>query len=220
MSEIISEYFNTGNRKLQDEFGTRPMADRLQGGIIAPLLSASDMAFIEARNMFFLATVDDKGRANCSYKGGNVGLVKAIDETTLAFPILDGNGMFMSAGNVLVNGEVGLLFVDFDRQARIRVNGTASLDLKDSLLSHWEGAALIVRVKVRETFPNCPRYIHKMTLHEESKFVPHKGCKTPDAQWKKLAFVADVLPEIDAHLAGNSKDLLGAINRDINENMT
>jgi len=209
----MSEYFNAGNRQLQDEFDTRRLADRLQAGIIAPVISPPDAEFIEAQNMFFLATVDDKGQANCSYKGGNVGLVKVVDETTLAFPIYDGNGMFMSAGNVLVNGQVGLLFVDFNRQARVRVNGQASITSNDALLNHWEGAKIIVRVKVRETFPNCPRYIHKMTQVEESAFVPKAACETPHAPWKKLAIVADVLPATDAHLASDEQDVLAAINR-------
>lgn len=210
----MTDYFHEGNRKLQDAFGTRPLADRLEEGIIQTTLSPEDATFIKAQNMFFLATVDDKGQANCSYKGGTVGLVKVVDETTLAFPIYDGNGMFMSAGNVLVNGEVGLLFVDFERQARVRVNGRASIMKDDPLLANWEGATVVIRVNVRETFPNCPRYIHKMELIEESSFVPKVACKTPDPDWKKLEIVADVLPEQDKHLASNGQDILGAINRD------
>ena len=209
----MSEYFHEGNRQLQDEFDTRRLADRLQGGIIQPVISPPDAEFIEAQNMFFLATVDDKGQANCSYKGGSKGLVKVVDETTLAFPIYDGNGMFMSAGNVLVNGQVGLLFIDFNQQARVRVNGKASITLDDPLLSHWPEAKLVVRVKVRETFPNCPRYIHKMDLSEESGFVPKANCETPAPAWKKLEIVADVLPAADSHLASNEQDVLAAINR-------
>jgi predicted pyridoxine 5'-phosphate oxidase superfamily flavin-nucleotide-binding protein len=209
----MSDYFNEGQRQLQDAFETRPLADRLQAGIIQAVITPPDAAFIEAQNMFFLATVDDKGQANCSYKGGQKGLVKVVDETTLAFPIFDGNGMFMSAGNVLVNGQVGLLFIDFERQARVRVNGEASISADDALLKHWPESVVIVRVKVRETFPNCPRYIHKMTLVEESAFVPKANCTTPDAAWKKLEIVADVLPPKDAHLASNEQDVLAAINR-------
>ena len=209
----MSEYFHKGSRQLQDEFDTRRLADRIQSSVIAPMITPEDTAFIEAQNMFFLATVDDKGQANCSYKGGSKGIVKVVDETTLAFPVYDGNGMFMSAGNVLVNGQVGLLFVDFDRQARVRVNGEASITPNDTLLSHWPEARVIVRVKVRETFPNCPRYIHKMALVEESTFVPKVACQTPAAPWKKLVMVADVLPSYDAHLASDETDVLTAINR-------
>ncbi len=209
----MSEYFNEGQIKLQEEFDTRRLSDRMEATIIQSVISPFDAQFIEEQNMFFLATVDDKGQANCSYKGGSKGLVKVVDETTLAFPIYDGNGMFMSAGNIIVNGEVGMLFIDFNRQARVRVNGTATVVKNDELISNWPESLMVVRVKVRETFPNCPRYIHKMNLVDESAFVPKSDCKTPDAPWKKLEMVADVLPKQDAHLAGNEQDVLSAINR-------
>jgi predicted pyridoxine 5'-phosphate oxidase superfamily flavin-nucleotide-binding protein len=209
----MTDYFNAGQRQLQDEFDSRRLADRLQQGIIQAAINPADAEFIEAQNMFFLATVDDKGQANCSYKGGPKGLVKVVDETTLAFPIYDGNGLFLSAGNVLVNGQVGLLFIDFERQARVRVNGVASITADDELLAAWPEALFVVRVAVRETFPNCPRYIHKMALVEQSNFVPKADCETPAADWKKLEIVADVLPAKDAHLASNQQDVLAAINR-------
>jgi predicted pyridoxine 5'-phosphate oxidase superfamily flavin-nucleotide-binding protein len=209
----MSDYFNAGQRHFQNQFDSRRLADRLQQGIIQSVINPADAAFIEAQNMFFLATVDDKGQANCSYKGGPKGLVKVIDETTLAFPIYDGNGLFLSAGNVLVNGQVGLLFIDFEQQARVRVNGVASIKADDELLANWPEALFVVRVAVRETFPNCPRYIHKMTLVEASPFIPKTDCQTPVAAWKKIEIVADVLPAKDAHLASNEQDVLAAINR-------
>lgn len=209
----MSDFYHDGNRRLQDRFETRPLADRLREAIVGSQISAEDQAFIEAQNMFFLATVDDQGRANCSYKGGSVGLVKVLDPQTLAFPSYDGSGMYLSAGNVLVNPNVGLLFVDFQRQARLRVNGSASIDDNDPLLAEWPEAQLIVRIKLREVFPNCPRYIHKMELIEESVFVPKAQCETPAPAWKSLQAVADVLPPRDAHLAGQEQDAAAALNR-------
>ncbi|MDP1772004.1 MAG: pyridoxamine 5'-phosphate oxidase family protein, partial [Methylobacter sp.] len=164
----MSEFFHEGSRQLQDRFETRPMADRLVDAIVSAQISPEDKAFIEEQNMFFFATVDREGRPNCSYKGGSVGLVKVIDEQTLAFPLYDGSGMYLSAGNVLVNEHVGLLFVDFQRQARLRLNGSAFIQDDDPLQNHWPEAEMVLRVKLREMFPNCPRYIHQMTLVEES----------------------------------------------------
>ena len=63
--------------------------------------------------MFFLATADADGRPTCSYKGGDPGFVRVVDDRTLAFPNYDGNGMYLSMGNVAANPEVGLLFLDF-----------------------------------------------------------------------------------------------------------
>ncbi|MEE7626069.1 pyridoxamine 5'-phosphate oxidase family protein [Methylobacter sp. Wu8] len=209
----MSEFFHEGSRQLQDRFETRPMADRLVEAIVSDKISPEDKAFIEEQNMFFLATVDGEGRPNCSYKGGSVGLVKVIDEQTLAFPLYDGSGMYLSAGNVLVNPHVGLLFVDFQRQARLRLNGSVFILEDDPLMNHWPEAQMVLRVTVREMFPNCPRYIHKMALVEESAFVPKEHCETPAPAWKRLEAVADVLPPRDAHLAGNDQDAAAALNR-------
>ncbi len=205
--------FHPNQLALQEKFDSRRLADRLQETIIAATISPEDQAYILARNMFFLATVDDQGQANCSYKGGPTGFVRIVDETTLAFPIYDGNGMYMSAGNVLANPNIGMLFVDFERQSRLRVNGIASIDHDDPLLAEHPEAQLIIRVHVREVFPNCPRYIHKLQLIEESVFTPRAECAAPAPPWKSLALVADVLPARDAHLAGSDEDPAAAINR-------
>jgi len=209
----MSEFYHEGSRQLQDRFETRPLADRLLEAIVCTKISQEDKDFIESQNMFFLATVDKEGRPDCSYKGGSKGLVKIIDDQTLAFPLYDGSGMYLSAGNVLENQHVSMLFVDFQRQARLRVKGNAFIQDNDPLLEEWPEAELIVRVNLREMFPNCPRYIHKMALLEESAFVPKSNCKSPVPDWKKLEVVADVLPPRDAHLAGNEQDAAAALNR-------
>ncbi len=210
----MTDFYHEGSRQLQDRFETRPLADRLVEAIVSEQVSPEDKAFIEAQNMFFLATVDNEGRPDCSYKGGSVGLVKVLDEQTLAFPLYDGSGMYLSAGNALINSPVSLLFVDFQRQARLRVSGSAFIQDNDPLLADWPEAQLVIRVKLRRIFPNCPRYIHKMTLVEESVFIPKADCETPAPAWKRLEAVADVLPPRDAHLAGHEQDAAAALNRD------
>jgi len=93
-----------------------------------------------------------------------------------AFPSFDGNGMYVSMGNVLDTRAVGMLFIDFENQTRLRVEGDATIDLGDPLLAGCPEAQFIVRVKARAVFPNCPRYIHKMQLVERSRFTPKAGC--------------------------------------------
>ena len=51
----------------------------------------------------FIATADAEGRPQSSYKGGDPGFVRVLDERTIAFPNYDGNGMYLTAGNMLVN---------------------------------------------------------------------------------------------------------------------
>jgi uncharacterized protein len=193
----VTSLYHEGNRRLQDAFDTRRLADRLEDVKLRDFIDAGDRAFIESLDMFFLATADADGRPNCSYKGGDPGFVRVLDERTVAFPDYDGNGMFLSLGNALVNPEVGLLLVSFERRRRLRLNGTASVDRADPLLASWPEARAVVRVRVRELFPNCPRYIHHYTLVERSRFVPHAEQETPVPDWKRSNWASDVLPAGD-----------------------
>lgn len=211
----VNNFYRDSHRQLQDQFGTRRLADRLRDVNVKPVLTASDAAFIAHQNMFFLATSDTEGKPSCSYKGGARGFVSVIDERTIAFPSYDGSGMFMSVGNLSENPHVGLLFIDFERQARLRVSGTAEVDTSPRLLKRYPGADLIVRINVRTVFGNCPRYVHKMELVEESSFVPTAGHPPPPApEWKRLAEFSDVLPDRDAEIVGEETNERKAMNRD------
>lgn len=193
----MAEYYSDGQRVVQREADSERLADRMEDMNVRDAISENDRAFIEARDMFFLATVDARGRANCSYKGGAPGFVRVIDGHTIAFPNYDGNGMYLSMGSIVDSGEVGLLFIDFEGQSRTRVNGTATLHHADPLLAEYPEAQFIVRVAVREVFANCPRYIHKMELVERSAYVPHAGRETPQPDWKRSFVERDTLPRND-----------------------
>jgi predicted pyridoxine 5'-phosphate oxidase superfamily flavin-nucleotide-binding protein len=196
----MSSTYHDGSRRLQDRFDTRRLADRLDERFVQRrVIDQGDKEFIERLDMFFLATADADGHPQCSYKGGDPGFVKVLDETTLAFPNYDGNGMYLSMGNLLVNPRVGLLFIDFtgNPPRRVRVNGTATIDEDDPLVSEWEGAQFVVRVLADEVFPNCPRYIHRMELVERSRFVPRDNCSPPVPSWKRKDWARDVLPAGD-----------------------
>ena len=189
--------YHDDNRRFQDRFDTRRLADRIEERIVHETIDESDRAFIEARDMFFLATADDEGRPQCSYKGGEPGFVRVLDEHTIAFPSFDGNGMYLSLGNLARNGLVGLLFIDFEGQKRLRLNGVATIDETDPLLPEYPRAQAIVRVRATEVFPNCPRYIHRMQLVERSRYVPKAECEPPVPDWKRRKWARDVLAKDD-----------------------
>jgi uncharacterized protein len=193
----VTGLYHEGNRRLQDAFDTRRLADRLEDVKVRDFIDAGDRAFIESLDMFFLATADAQGRPTCSYKGGDPGFVRVLDDRTIAFPNYDGNGMYLSLGNTLANPEVGLLFVCFERRRRLRLQGRASIDAGDELLASWPEAQCVVRVSAREVFPNCPRYIHRYELVERSRFVPRAQHETPVPDWKRTDWASDVLPEGD-----------------------
>ena len=194
--------FHDGHRLLQDRFDTRRLADRIDQRLVDDIIDADDKAFIESLDMFFLATADDQGRPNCSYKGGEPGFVRVLDDHTVAFPSYDGNGMYLSSGNVLVNPNVGMLFIDFERGRRLRLNGVASIDEHDELMRHYPEVQFIVRVRAHEVFPNCPRYIHKYRLVERSRFVPKESSPTPVPDWKRSGWARDVLAANDPARGG------------------
>lgn len=201
--------FHDGSRSLQDRFDTRALADRIDDLLVHDVISEDDRAFIEARDLFFLATADAAGRPTCSYKGGEPGFVRVLDPRTLAFPSYDGNGMYLSVGNVLVNPHVGLLFIDLARGHRMRLEGVASVDADDPLLPTWPEAQLVVRVGVERVYPNCPRYIHRYELVQRSRFVPHEDVLTPVPEWKRSEWAADVLPADDPARDPGDRDVLG-----------
>jgi predicted pyridoxine 5'-phosphate oxidase superfamily flavin-nucleotide-binding protein len=184
--------YHAGNRRLQDQFDSRRIADRLEEKLTRAAFTADDTAFIESAIYFFIATADADGRPDCSFKGGAPGFVRVTAPDELAFPDYDGNGMFKSLGNLLVNADVGLLFIDLhEKPRRLRVNGQARVLRDDPLLARTLGAQLIVRVKARAIFPNCPRYIPKLQLAEPSKYVPQPGQDPVEPAWKDFADFKD-----------------------------
>ena len=194
--------YSPAARALQDRFDTRRLADRLAEVKVHDRFTPEDGAFLERLNMFFLATVDATGQPTCSYKGGDPGFVTVVDDQTLAFPSYDGNGMYLSMGNVDATRRVGLLFIDFEGQKRMRIDGTAELRLDDPLLARYPEAQFVVRVRAERIYPNCPRYIHKYQLVERSPFVPRVGTATPIPEWKGSEWARDVLPAGDPARTG------------------
>ncbi len=160
-------------------------------------IQESDKLFIESRDMFFLASVDEHGQPTCSYKGGEPGFIKVLDTKNIAFPSYDGNGMFLSMGNISATAKIGMLFLDFEKPNRLRLHGIASFMEGDSLTKAYSGADLIVRVAVSAIFVNCPRYIHRYQKVASSHYVPKPACETPFAQWKRIDALQDVLPPRD-----------------------
>lgn len=184
--------YHDGHRRLQDEFESRKIADRLDE-LARTEFSDDDRVFVESCAFFFFATADSDGRPDCSHKGGMPGFARVSAPDEIVFPDYDGNGMFKSLGNIAVNPNVGLLFINFEKPRRLRVNGTASFSRDDQLLPSTVGAQLIVRIKARAIFPNCPRYIPTMQFAEPSKYAPGQGVEFPEPEWKSFPDFAPLI---------------------------
>jgi predicted pyridoxine 5'-phosphate oxidase superfamily flavin-nucleotide-binding protein len=194
---MMSRLYGEQHRNIQDAFGTRGMADRVEELVCRTEFDDGAKGFIESVEMFYLSSIDHQGRPTVSYKGGDAGFVKVVDSTTLIFPSYDGNGMFFSMGNISANPQVGLLFISFETPNRLRVQGTASISKDPALIASFKEADFVVTVKLSELWQNCPRYIPKYEKVRDSRYVPRDHCETPLAGWKQLDLVQDVLPAAD-----------------------
>ena len=153
--------YHEASRALQDAFGSRELADRLEKHFRRSAFTEEDAAFIASLRFFFLATANAEGQPDCSFKGGDPGFVRVLAPDLLAFPDYDGNGMFKSLGNIRANPHVGLLFIAMeDRPKRLRVNGTAEVVLDDPLLS---------ASRARRRWSASPRWTSSPTARETSR---------------------------------------------------
>ncbi len=189
----MSRLYGPQHRDLQDEFDSRRMADRIEMVAAKPDVDEMARAFIESRDMFFLSSVDHMGRPTVSYKGGDPGFVKVIDAKTIAFPSYDGNGMYLSMGNISANPEIGCLFIDFERPFRLRLQGKAEIVKSGPMMDLFKEAELVVRVAVSDVWMNCPRYVHRYQKVARSRYVPNDEAETPLCEWKRIDMLQDVL---------------------------
>jgi len=209
----MTEFYGQAQRALQDEFDTRRIADAHQLSIVADGIDDDRKAFIESRDFFFLSTVGADGWPTVSYKGGPTGVVHVEDEHTIVFPSYDGNGMFMSMGNIGSQesqseagqaGKIGLLFIDFETPNRLRLHATATVHRDDPAMERFPGAELVVRGRVENTFINCARYIHPHARVRSSEYVPDAEGLQPYPAWKRIDMIQPFLPETDQGRAASS----------------
>jgi len=194
---------------LQQRFDTSALAAAELQVIVHDELTADDSAFVKAMDYFFLSTVDPSGSPTVSYKGGAPGFVRVHDAQTLQFPCYDGNGMYYSMGNIAATAKVGLLFIDFETPARLRVQGDARLTDDPAVVGQWPGAQFAVQVLITALITNCPRYIPRMQRIASSRYVPHAVTGVqPIPGWKRIDAIQGVLPQRDQGRADSAGGLI------------
>ena len=194
-------FYTDAQRAVQAAHGSQPLADTMQFAIVTDTIPDDHAEFISSRDFFFLSSVNSNGEPTVSHKGGGVGVVRVLDPKTLAFPAYDGNGMFLSMGNITDTAKIGLLFIDFETPHRVRVQATAGytsdLDAVPELAAAWPGAIGIVQATVDSVFVNCARYIHPHTREAASRYVPADDGSQPHATWKRIDLLQDALSAED-----------------------
>ena len=189
----MSRLYGDQHRAMQDDHDSRRMADRIEMIAVKTEITDMEKGFIESRDMFFLTTIDHMGRPTVSYKGGDAGFVRVLDAGTIVFPSYDGNGMYLSMGNISANSEIGILFIDFEKPFRLRLQGKARITTDASALAMFKEAEMVVAVTVSELWMNCPRYVHRMQKVAPSRYVPRTETETPLCEWKRIDGLQDVL---------------------------
>ena len=122
-----SVMYHEGNRKLQDQFDSRRISDRLEEKLMRTEFTDDDKTVYRKPADTSSSRRRRRRPAGLLVQGRPPGFVRVTGPSELAFPDYDGNGMFKSLGNIVVNPEVGLLFIAMgDKPQRLRVNGSGS----------------------------------------------------------------------------------------------
>ena len=161
--EAVDDHFHNGEVVAQQRWGTAPLWDASRRRRL--LWHAIPEEFhprIEAAPFFFLSTSGRDGRCDCSFRGGGPNLVRVLEPRRIAFSDFDGNGAFMSLGNIIENPFVGLLFIDFADGARLRVNGRAAIHETGYFKDLFPGVARVVAVDIEEVVPNCANHVPRL----------------------------------------------------------
>ncbi|NNH74092.1 pyridoxamine 5-phosphate oxidase [Nocardia uniformis] len=158
-----------GERELQERYGTEDRAERFYEDQVLQRLNAHMIEFIGRMDMAFIATSDKHGECDSTFRAGRPGFLHVIDEHTLAYPELRGNGVMASLGNILENPHIGILMIDFVRDLiGLHINGTARI-VDDAVLRRCsqelpedERGRTIERwvvVDVEEAYIHCRKHI-------------------------------------------------------------
>lgn len=144
-------------------FGRSP---RVEAGSDHDSLGPDEIAFISARDSFYMATVSETGWPYLQHRGGQPGFLRVVDSQTLAFADYKGNRQLLTTGNIAVNDRVSLFLIDYPRRERLKILGHARVaDASPELVEQL--VASNARPSVKRLFFmdvisfdwNCPKYI-------------------------------------------------------------
>ena len=155
-------------RAAQAANGSAALSSKVRVHKESDRFTAAEKEFIATRDSFYMATVSESGWPYVQHRGGPVGFLHVIDDTTLAFADFRGNRQYISLGNVTANGRVALFIMDYPNRRRLKIY--ARIDVKD-LKTDPELAKILTlegyRAKPERAFLlhveafdwNCPQHI-------------------------------------------------------------
>ena len=115
-------------KKQQIEHGSRHLYERVErSSDLGDRLGPDEQDFIQGRDGFYMASVTESGWPYVQYRGGHEGFIHVLDERTIGFADLRGNKQYISVGNLEYDGRIALFFMDYPRQARLKILGRAKV---------------------------------------------------------------------------------------------
>jgi uncharacterized protein len=172
-----------GEHVLQERYGTAPRARAFCEHQVLDQLNDHMQEFVARMEMFFVATADHSGEADCSFRAGPPGFVCVLDARTVIYPEYRGNGVMASLGNIAENGHIGLLFIDFCGDAvGLHVNGRADVIENAELMARDDLPPQVpdarqeergrrperwVSVAVTEAYIHCSKHIPQLGKRAE-----------------------------------------------------
>jgi len=155
--------FTGSVRKAQDHYYGRHWAVG-EGEPQPDALTADEVAFIESRDSFYMATVGEGGWPYVQHRGGEPGFLKAVGPSTLLFADFAGNRQMISVGNLAASEKVALFLMDYPSRSRLKILGRARVeDLRDhpDLLppEQRQGVERLFFIDVAAYDWNCTKHI-------------------------------------------------------------
>jgi PPOX class probable FMN-dependent enzyme len=142
---------------------------------ISNRLNDATRLFIERSPFVCVATSGAAGECDLSPRGDPAGFVRILDERCLLIPERPGNRLADSLRNMLVNPQVGLLFIVPGVTDTLRVNGRAAITTDAALLAPCavEGKLprLGVLVDIVEAYTQCSKAFLRSQLWDPQRFV-------------------------------------------------
>jgi uncharacterized protein len=170
-------------KKLQERYGSRRQYERMENSRGSQdQLTEFEEEFLAERDTFYWATTGATGWPYIQHRGGPKGFLKVIDRRTLAFADFRGNKQYISTGNLLSDARVAMIFVDYPRQARLKMLGHAEIFEAEKAEPWLERvrvagySAVIERVFVIHIAAydwNCPQHITQRFTAEEITSAVH-----------------------------------------------
>lgn len=173
-SEIV---FTDAVKMVQQKMGSRAAyARRESGPDLNDRLGPVEIAFITARDGFYIASLSETGWPYVQFRGGPQGFLRVLDERTLGYADYRGNKQYITTGNVTENNRVSLFLMDYAHRERLKILGRTAVtnadgnpELTAKLVDKDYGARVerAVLIEIAAFDWNCPQHITPRFTQEE-----------------------------------------------------